>query len=143
MNIQYDNPSSGTFQSYEKRQNVKYQLKCQVTFLCGWFFLSFSVDLVSDPAIRHENGKQVARWNVDIASFAGNSSDDGASPSAYGVPHAPHHPAAVGAGARYTTGHHPHNGRHPNGELAFDEALTDFLLCLSKNTLPMTSFPSP
>lgn len=84
----------------------------------------FSVDLVADPAIRHENGKQVARWNVDIygqsPSTGGDSSDHGGSPpnsglSTYGGVPIPlfgaSHPAARG---HYSTGQHAH-ARNPNG----------------------------
>ncbi|XP_059079899.1 ecdysone-induced protein 74EF-like isoform X2 [Tigriopus californicus] len=89
------------------------------------------VDLVNDAAIRHENGKQVARWNVDIygngeeqvhnsASAASvSSSVSPPSSTAYVLPHhmpmgAPH-PATV-SGSRYNT---TNNGqiRHPNGSL--------------------------
>jgi hypothetical protein len=88
-------------------------------------FLSFvfSVDL-TDAAIRHENGKQVARWNVDPNYSSPEAS--GASlgyPSAVGSGHHPFlplsghvpHPNAVSGNRTqvYTTGQMP---RHPNGK---------------------------
>lgn len=103
-------------------------LLTEVVFM-QYFFIFLLVDLVNDAAIRHENGKQVARWNVDIygngeeqvhnsASAASvSSSVSPPSSTAYVLPHhmpmgAPH-PATV-SGSRYNTT----NGqiRHPNGK---------------------------
>ena len=45
--------------------------------------LSFAVNLSNgDAAIRHENGKQVARWNVDIASLSNGAATAAAAVSA-------------------------------------------------------------
>jgi len=73
-----------------------------------------NVDIV-DPAIRHENGKQVARWNVDpsyemSSGYTPNLSSGGG--------HAPH-PAAISANRTqaFTTQPHPSSRHHPNGSL--------------------------
>jgi len=92
----------------------------------------FSVDLVSDAAIRHENGKQVARWNVDPTFSNGNETPTSsvgyasALVAANGLPshhqfltlsshtHVPH-PITLSANRTqaYTTGQ---LSRHPNGK---------------------------
>ena len=78
------------------------------------FFLLIAVD--ADPAIRHENGKQVARWNVDPSyemsgyQLPPNSSGGGS--------HAPH-PAAISSNRTqaFTTQPHPSSRHHPNGTI--------------------------
>ena len=99
-----------------------------------------SVDL-TDSAIRHENGKQVARWNVDpskfaspamaasaIASAAANADHRPSSSSGVGLPQMGYnlhsqtpmngvHPAAS-RNQGYTTstpGQHPSSRHQPNG----------------------------
>ena len=86
---------------------------------------------MGDAAIRHENGKQVARWNVDPNNYSGpetpTSSLGYAAAVAAGL--APHHflplsnhgghvphPNALSANRTqaYTTGQMP---RHPNGKI--------------------------
>ena len=71
-----------------------------------------TVDIV-DPAIRHENGKQVARWNVD-PSYEMSPGYTPNLPS--GGNHAPH-PAAISANRTqaFTTQPHPSSRHHPNG----------------------------
>ena len=103
-------------------------------------FLLLSVDL-TDSAIRHENGKQVARWNVDpskfaspamaasaIASAAANADHRPSSSSGVGLPQMGYnlhsqtpmngvHPAAS-RNQGYTTstpGQHPSSRHQPNG----------------------------
>ena len=82
-------------------------------------FLLLSVD-IPDPAIRHENGKQVARWNVEPSYEMSPS----LSPR-YQLPvissgggHAPH-PAAISSNRTqaFTTQPHPSSRHHPNGTL--------------------------
>ena len=84
------------------------------------FFLLFTVD-IPDPAIRHENGKQVARWNVEPSYEMSPAS---LSPR-YQLPvvtsgggHAPH-PAAISSNRTqaFTTQPHPSSRHHPNGTL--------------------------
>ena len=102
--------------------------------------LFLSVDL-TDSAIRHENGKQVARWNVDpskfaspamaasaIASAAANADHRPSSSSGVGLPQMGYnlhsqtpmngvHPAAS-RNQGYTTstpGQHPSSRHQPNG----------------------------
>jgi len=75
---------------------------------------------IPDPAIRHENGKQVARWNVEPSYEMSPS----LSPR-YQLPvissgggHAPH-PAAISSNRTqaFTTQPHPSSRHHPNGSL--------------------------
>ena len=75
----------------------------------------FAVDIV-DPAIRHENGKQVARWNVD-PSYEMSTSGYTPNSLSSGGGHAPH-PAAISANRTqaFTTQPHPSSRHHPNGE---------------------------
>ena len=86
------------------------------------------MDIVNDPAIRHANGKQVARWNVDIYGSSPTNTDSdhsGASPPAPSASSAASSgygstmPLPLFAGAhprgQYTTAPHQHQ-RHPNGE---------------------------
>ena len=79
--------------------------------------LSFAVDPV-DPAIRHENGKQVARWNVDPAYEMATAASYPAPPPQLG--HAPH-PATISAN-RTQAFTIPSSRHHPNGKkfLTFD-----------------------
>ena len=104
-------------------------------------FLFLSVDL-TDSAIRHENGKQVARWNVDpskfaspamaasaIAAAAANADHRPSSSSGVGLPQMGYnlhsqtpmngvHPAAS-RNQGYTTstpGQHPSSRHQPNGK---------------------------
>jgi len=82
-------------------------------------YLHKNVD-IPDPAIRHENGKQVARWNVEPSYEMSPS----LSPR-YQLPvissgggHAPH-PAAISSNRTqaFTTQPHPSSRHHPNGSL--------------------------
>ena len=75
----------------------------------------FSVDL-TDSAIRHENGKQVARWNVDPSKFA--SPAMAASSIASALNNADHRPTSSSGGGLppMTYISHPQvqmNGVHP------------------------------
>lgn len=83
-------------------------------------YLHKNVD-IPDPAIRHENGKQVARWNVEPSYEMSPAS---LSPR-YQLPvvtsgggHAPH-PAAISSNRTqaFTTQPHPSSRHHPNGSL--------------------------
>ena len=84
-----------------------------VTIVTTFFIRSLAVDIV-DPAIRHENGKQVARWNVD-PSYEMSSGYQ--LPGSSGGVHAPH-PAAITSNRTtvYTTQSHPSSRHHPNGK---------------------------
>jgi len=82
-------------------------------------YLHKNVD-IPDPAIRHENGKQVARWNVEPSYEMSPS----LSPR-YQLPvissgggHVPH-PAAISSNRTqaFTTQPHPSSRHHPNGSL--------------------------
>ena len=105
----------------------------------------FSVDL-TDSAIRHENGKQVARWNVDpskfaspamaassIASALNNADHRPTSSSGGGLPPMTYisHPQAQMNGVHpaanrnqgYTTstpGQHPSSRHQPNGNCQYE-----------------------
>ena len=75
----------------------------------------FSVDL-TDSAIRHENGKQVARWNVDPSKFA--SPAMAASSIASALNNADHRPTSSSGGGLQPMTYisHPQaqmNGVHP------------------------------
>jgi hypothetical protein len=81
-----------------------------------------TVDL-ADPAIRHENGKQVARWNVDpsyemAAPNGGYQLPPNLVSITSGGGHAPH-PATISAirTHAFTTQPHPSSRHHPNGSL--------------------------
>ena len=83
----------------------------KVYILC----LYFSVDL-TDSAIRHENGKQVARWNVDPSKFASPSM--AASAISAAANNADHRPSSSSGGSLppLTYISHPQtplNGVHP------------------------------
>jgi len=78
-------------------------------------YLHKNVDSIADPAIRHENGKQVARWNVDPNYDMGGYQLPVVS-SAGLTGHAPSHPAAIRTQA-FTTQPHPSSRHHPNGSL--------------------------
>ena len=75
------------------------------------YVFSFAVDPV-DPAIRHENGKQVARWNVDPAYEMATAASYPAPPPQLG--HAPH-PATISAN-RTQAFTIPSSRHHPNGK---------------------------
>jgi hypothetical protein len=85
-------------------------------------FNSFSVDM-ADAAIRHENGKQVARWNVD-PNYSGPETPTSSLGYALSAGHHPFlsnhvpHPNSISANRTqaYTTGQLT---RHPNGKLLF------------------------
>ena len=63
------------------------------------------MDLVNDSAIRHANGKQVARWNVDISAYP-----EAAAAAAAAA-------ASTSAGPqRPNSTHQYNNARHPNGK---------------------------
>jgi len=73
-----------------------------------------------DSAIRHENGKQVARWNVEPSYelIPGNGGYPSLPVVSSGGGHAPH-PAAISSNRTqaFTTQPHPSSRHHPNGSL--------------------------
>jgi hypothetical protein len=104
-----------------------------ITFL----FFNFTVDLV-DPAIRHENGKQVARWNVDpsyemVASNGGYQLPPNLVPITSGGGHVPH-PASISAirTHAFTTQPHPTSRHHPNGKQSLKKARSQQLTLWKK-----------
>lgn len=79
-------------------------------------YLHKNVDNIADPAIRHENGKQVARWNVDPSYEMSTSGYQLPTVSSGGGHGLTPHPAANRTQA-FTTQPHPSSRSHPNGSL--------------------------
>ena len=101
-------------QTMLKKTMQRFQIKCFNLFR----FFCFSVDM-ADAAIRHENGKQVARWNVD-PNYSGPETPTSSLGYALSAGHHPFlsnhapHPNSISANRTqaYTTGQLT---RHPNG----------------------------